>query len=303
MIKWIFSCLLMMGLTAQAQMPRVPDQSFMPPNQLHRFDSVHRLSNMTEAQFGQLIDQAMAIYGPIVKAQGAELVIEKNWKDGTVNAYASQSGKTWTVAMFGGLARRPEVTLDGFSLVICHEIGHHLGGYVFKGSSWAASEGQSDYFATQTCAKMLWGNQQNINRTYARRFANEVPATVKSSCDSVWKDENARGWCYRTAMGGQSLANLLAALGSSKMPNFDTPDQTVVKKSDPNHPQAQCRLDTYFQGALCTKIHDPKVIPGKVGSSGSISKTAEMASAPFTCFKEDGFKLGYRPNCWFKSVR
>jgi Zn-dependent protease with chaperone function len=53
--------------------------------------------------------------------------------------------------MFGGLARDPLVTKDGFSAVICHEIGHHIAGAPRKGFSWASNEGQADYFATTKC--------------------------------------------------------------------------------------------------------------------------------------------------------
>jgi hypothetical protein len=276
-------------------------QSFMPENRLHLMDRLDAQSNITEAMFNQIIDQAYKVYTPIIAAHGGELYIDRNWKSTTVNAYAQQTGKQWSVNMFGGLARRPEVTPDGFALVVCHEIGHHLGGYSFKGGRWAANEGQSDYFATQSCARMIWGFEAAKN--YAWRNVTGVPDVVQKSCDSVWKTENNRGLCYRTAAAGYSLANLLAALGSEKPISFDTPDRTVVRTTDDEHPMGQCRLDTYFQGALCTKNFDPSVIPGKNQTQGQQSLNAEMVAAKYTCFKEDGFTLGNRPTCWFKSAR
>ena len=72
----------------------------------------------------------------------------------TVNANASQRGRTWIVNMYGGLARRPEITPDGFAMVLCHELGHHMGGFPFV-SGWAANEGQSDLFATLSCGRIL----------------------------------------------------------------------------------------------------------------------------------------------------
>lgn len=277
-------------------------RSFMPENRLNLRDNPNRIANITEEQFNQIIDDIMKLYVPIAKAHGAELVVDKNWKDNTVNAYASQSGKTWKVAMFGGLARRPEVTPDGFAMVVCHELGHHFGGYAFYGSDWASSEGNSDYFATQTCAKMIWGNQQPLNRRWAR--FDDTPASVKEKCAAAWKDENARGWCHRTAIAGLSLANLLAALeGGGKAPKFETPDPSTVNRTSTTHPHAQCRLDTYFQGALCTKIYDPKVIPGRGNSSGQSSAAAETVSAQYSCYAQEKFQIGIRPSCWFKSVR
>ncbi|MEI8347458.1 MAG: hypothetical protein WCG27_08320, partial [Pseudomonadota bacterium] len=81
-----------------------------------------------EATFNATIDQLNVIYGPVVKEKGGNLVFERNWDDGTVNAYANQDGDTWTVAMFGGLARHEVITADAFALVVCHELNHHLGG-------------------------------------------------------------------------------------------------------------------------------------------------------------------------------
>ena len=60
----------------------------------------------------------------------------------------------WRVVIYGGL-EHPLLTLDGLTAVICHEVGHHLGGFAFKtsilGDNWAATEGQSDYFAAHRC--------------------------------------------------------------------------------------------------------------------------------------------------------
>ena len=112
---------------------------------------------ITEAQFNRVIDRISKLYTPVVSRLGGTLSIKRNWNDGTVNAYASRSGKTWNVAMFGGLARHETVTEDGFALVVCHELGHHIGGAPKKVSyysnSWASNEGQADYFANLKCLR------------------------------------------------------------------------------------------------------------------------------------------------------
>lgn len=273
-----------------------------PPNNLHLQDGVIRGSSMTEEQFNKIIDDVIKIWTPIAQAKGVNLVVEKRWKDATVNAYANQSGKTWMVSMFGGLARRPEVTEDGFALVVCHELGHHFGGYSFYGAKdWASAEGESDYFATNVCAKYIWGMQVQRNRAFAH--VRGVPASVEAACKKVWgANENTVGWCIRTAAGGFSLANLLGTLGGTGTPNFDTPDQTVVSKTNVNHPEAQCRLDTYFAGALCNKKWDLNVIPAKGFPQGQTSAAAELEAMKYSCFKKEGFALGTRPACWFKAL-
>ena len=60
----------------------------------------------------------------------------------SMHLHEEGSFNKWVVAMFGGLARRPEVTKDAFQFVVCHEVGHHLAGWPFA-YDWASNEGQS----------------------------------------------------------------------------------------------------------------------------------------------------------------
>ena len=299
------SALMLMssGSSVQAKYQRVCD-GFLPPNNLSRFDNIHSLAGLTEEGFNQKIDEVLAVYSPIVSTYGANLSAERNWNDSTVNAYADQSGSSWVVHMFGGLARRPEITLDGFTMVMCHELGHHLGGYPYYhggflnlGTGWAATEGQADYFATQACAKQIWADQKDTNAS----FRATVQAVAKSKCDAAYSGVDAQNLCYRTAMAGQSLAKLLAALETSAEPKFDTPDPSVVAKTFEAHPAGQCRLDTYLNGAICSKEFDRLVIPAKNGKKGSNNNAAEVIADKYECGGAAGSAPGVRPACWFKS--
>src|SRR4029078_3484221 len=98
------------------------------------------------------------------------------------------------------------------------------------------AEGQADYFATDVCAKRIFStfNQRNP------MFRQQVPAYVKERCDTTWTTHPLRDLCYRSAAGGLSLANLLAAIGGEKLPHFETPDPSKVTTTNVNHPRAQC---------------------------------------------------------------
>ncbi|MBX9766669.1 MAG: hypothetical protein K2X47_05305 [Bdellovibrionales bacterium] len=281
-----------------------PEQQMtLPPNNLHLQDRLNRTANITEARFNEIIDQVMNYWYPIAKAKGVTLTVDKKWSDPTVNAFASQSGNNWMVAMFGGLARRPEVTEDGFALVVCHELGHHFGGYALKGDRWAAAEGESDFFATNACAKVIWGSSAQENINFVRKFRNSIPKKVEENCTAAWpKSPAGQAWCARASAAGFSLAHLLATLGGDPTPSFDTPDKTVVTTTNNAHPKGQCRLDTYFAGALCNKAFDLNVIPGKGHPKGQQSPEAEMEARKYSCFAADNFKLGTRPACWFKPI-
>jgi hypothetical protein len=274
----------------------VSHATILPPNNLHLQDNVKVLSNVTEEMFTEMMETAQNIYAPIVALHGAELNIAGYWTSSTVNAYASQTGDTWKVRMYGGLARRKEVTPDGFMLVICHELGHHLAGFPFyRGGDWAASEGQSDYYATQSCAKKVWANDEAGN---AKFRSDETPEFVKKKCDSEYHSKRAQNLCYRISMASFSLANLLGSLQNAGEIDFDTPSTSVVTTTRTSHPRAQCRLDTYFNGGLCKANFDITVIPGK-GLDNQDGKDAELEAALYSCSHYEGNKEGLRPKCWF----
>jgi len=255
----------------------------MPENNLDKQDSFFNSNGMTEELFNQIIDDVEKYYSPIISAFGAELYVERNWDDSTVNAYASQEGSTYKVAMFGGLARRDEITPDGFAMVVCHELGHHIAGWPYV-QSWAANEGQSDYFAMQACAKNLWKNQYAENA----EAVNYVDPYAKKLCDVYSKQDI--GICYRSMSAGYSLATLLGALNNQKV-NFQTPDKSIVKRTYNQHPKAQCRLDTYVAGTLCAMTWNDSVIP----------KNAKE-SAKYLCTSTDqtNYAITARPRCWFQ---
>lgn len=286
-----FACTVAFGMSAN-----LATASILPPNDLHLQDTIFN-SNITEEDFNEVITKAEAIYAPLIRdAFGGRLNVNRLWSNSTVNASASQFGGSWTVNMYGGLARRPEVTLDGFTLVLCHELGHHLGGYPFS-SSWAANEGQSDYFATQSCARQLWVEDFELNES----FKDQIPETPKAACEKAWTNDIDRALCYRTMAAGKSLADLFASLRNTQV-SFDTPDLSEVRNTDNSHPDGQCRLDTYVAGALCTIDFDKELIPGKGFGRNRNSAQAEEEAISVSCATQSGFDFGTRPSCWFKSL-
>jgi hypothetical protein len=264
------------------------EKTFMPPNNLHLEKAV---GGLTEAQFNEVIDRATEVYGPIFSQFGATLEFSRLWSDNTVNASADQPSSTrWRVTMYGGLARRPEVTEDGFAMVICHEFGHHLAGFPFV-QSWAANEGQSDYFATGACAFRLF----NANPELVAKARDELPADMKAKCDDAHPAQD-RDVCYRALLAGKSLGDLLAG-GPDKVA-FNTPDTSTVSRTNNQHPAAQCRLDTYVSGALCGPSKwNYGLIPGK-GMANRNSVDAQNEAFAHSC--TTGAQA--RPACWFAAL-
>lgn len=270
--------------------------SILPPNNLHLEDSFLVQSNISEEEFNEIIDKAERYYSRVIRtAHGKTLKINREWDNSIVNASASQFWNEWTVNMYGGLARRPEVTPDGFALVLCHEIGHHLGGFPYS-SNWAANEGQSDYFSTLSCARELWKDELDVNA--AHRY--QIPAGPKQLCDQVWGFEEDQNLCYRSMMAGKALADLLSAL-RHKTVSFKKKDIHKVRRTDHKHPAGQCRLDTFMAGALCNAQWNAKVIPAKSMIFNHNGEAAERESSQYTCTHMDDYQEGTRPSCWYAS--
>jgi hypothetical protein len=262
-----------------------PNDGFLPENSMNIPVGAKRAGGLTEAQFNAVIDKIEPVYAPVVANRGGKLKINRKWTDGTVNANATQFFGTWTVNMYGGLARHEKITADGFSLVLCHELGHHMGGAPKVGNwlmKWASNEGESDYWATLKCLRTVWAHDNN--EAIVKRMV--IPQELTDACTNNFGDKADRAICIRNGMAGVSVAGLFAAMRNKPEAQFNTPDTSVVTKTNDAHPAHQCRLDTYFQGALCEKSF-----------TEDVSQKEEVKG---TCHGSTGHTVGLRPNCWFK---
>jgi hypothetical protein len=244
-------------------------------------------TGITEAEFTAVIDKFEKLYTDDFKAKGAVLQVNRLWTNETVNASAEQTGNTWIINMYGGLARHATITRDGFALVICHEAGHHLGGAPkykgWFGDDWASNEGQADYYAGLKCLRRFFKDEMRGYRV-RRTEDNQI---VVDTCRAQHARAADQRICVRAALAGMSVAKLFQALRKETVaPSFATPDKKVVTKMLDAHPPTQCRLDTYFAGAACKKQ-----------VSEELSNTDYNAGS---CTTETGATVGVRPLCWFK---
>lgn len=264
-------------------------------------------SGIDEKTFNRILDRIQRVYEPIVKKEGGKLQVNRKWSDNTVNASATRKGKTWVVNMYGGLARHNLMSADGFAMVMCHELGHHLGGFPRTRSllgSWPSNEGQSDYFAAMKCFRRVYESDDNIKLMSEA----EVPAEVTTACSNSFKSAKEIALCQRAALTGKDLATVLWALSRSaaakaeksksalesaialdavsSAPDFSTPTTDEVTSTNNAHPRAQCRLDTYYASSICP-----------IAYTEDFSKDS---AGPGACAEEKGDKIGVRSRCWYK---
>lgn len=239
-------------------------------------------------EFHQSIDKVTNVYKSIVADMGAELVVKKDWEDGTVNAFAHQEDNKWFVTFLGGFARHKSITADAFTLVVCHELGHHMGGAPVKRSflrfkQWATNEGQADYWGTLKCARRVWSREDNIRVIRAMT----VPDLVKNKCNNSFPNEEQSALCMRSAMAGKAISSLFNDVREKQTKlSFYTPSTKKVRFTSKKHPEPQCRLDTYFRAALCDVTVDQEV-SYKNANEGVCSRAYDS-------------EMGSRPRCWYR---
>ncbi|HEX4047173.1 MAG TPA: hypothetical protein VH309_05040, partial [Elusimicrobiota bacterium] len=226
MLKKIASPLAALGLlslVAAAPAPASNRTSFLPPNNLNHRIGAKDSGGITEAQYDAVMDRIESIYTPIVAAHGGRLDLKRLWTDDTVNSSAEQQGTDWIINAYGGLARDKAITQDGEALVVCHEMGHHLGGAPkFSDTDWASDEGEADYFATSKCLHRMFSDTAAANFTRPKALSDDL-ALATAACAKSYKGAKDRAICVRTAVAGQSVTALFTELSGDAPSHFDTP--------------------------------------------------------------------------------
>ncbi|RYZ88975.1 MAG: hypothetical protein EOP06_10035 [Proteobacteria bacterium] len=240
---------------------------------------------LTEEQFNGVLDRLERVFADDVLKVGDVLKVKRLWNDATVNASAMRMGNTEVINMYGGLARHPAITIEGFALVACHEFGHHHGGAPksggWYGNDWASNEGASDYYATLKCLRRFFVEDDNA----AIIATANIDPVADATCKAQFVEPNDQLLCLRTSMAGQSVADLFFAMKKETTPpRYSTPDTSVVTETDDDHPATQCRLDTMLAGFACN-------VPATEGLSNEDYKVG-------TCHGPVG-TVGARPLCWF----
>lgn len=222
-----------------------------------------------------------------IKNQNGELIVNYDHGNPTANASASREGNLWFIKFNGGLIFHKKFDSDLYIAILCHELGHHLGGTPFKfpqsrRHGWVAAEGQSDYFASNICFKRYFLNQDNESYLAGKKIEHEI----QEGCKQNHPTKLDYQICVRGALIAKKVGKFLRDIGRTRrghrepIPTIGTPDQTIVHSTVVTHPLTQCRLDTYFQGALCN-LYD-----GRKEENLNCKRGHEVYS-------------GSRPRCWF----
>ncbi len=230
-------------------------------------------------KYQPLINAIKDLYAKEIQDRGANLIVEFEMENNKVNAYARRTGQfnsNWHVVMTGGLLRHKRNNPLVLAAILCHEIGHHLGGSPYKfGNQWASAEGQSDYFATNQCAKKLFAH-----RDAPEIYLGKTPSIIKNECSKNFTKLNNIQTCIKSSLISIAASNFLRTISANrrgrrtKKTDINKRDKSVVNDTNTSYPSPQCRLDTLFEGSLCNEDDQ-------------------------NCLDSNEWYKGARPQCWF----
>lgn len=203
------------------------------------FPEQNLVGGLSEEQFHRVIDSFEKKIAPIVKVQNKTLVVDRYWDEARVDTNASSSMGKWIIGMYGGFARHPVMTEELLLMSLCHEAGHFMGGPPKKIFSGRSYEGQADYYSTRICMKEMWKDADNQKAISGMT----IDPLVREKC-------RGDDLCLRISMLSLSMSRFDALFSGGPTPQFSTPEKILVKQTNESYPSAQCRLDTYFAGAI-----------------------------------------------------
>lgn len=142
-----------------------------------------------------------------------DLVIHLEPLNPKVNAEIKKNEREVFISVWGGMISHNEINKNALNLLLCHELGHFLGGPPLKSrDGWSSTEGQADYYAASRCVRLLHMSEADF------------------------------------LDGATRLAKIYAEVSREPTPSIDRCDTTVATRTNYGYPKTQCRLDTMMAG-------------------------------------------------------
>lgn len=159
-----------------------------------------------------IAEEVVSNFSPLFRSS-EELVVVFQAANPRINAEIMKTEDGLVLELYGGMLGHPKMKPDTFRLLLCHEIGHALGGPPLKSRmGWSSTEGQADYYSGKNCARYLG------------------------------MDESA------LIDGALALTEIYAEVMGQPAPRLDTCESRVVERTNYGYPPPQCRLQTILAG-------------------------------------------------------
>ncbi len=206
-------------------------------------DETHGTNNLTRThdKAEQLLRDFEQELAPMVEQKGGKLYVILEWESDRINAEAKRNAaQEWEIIVYGGAARYQAFTQRELALIMCHELGHHLGGSPFASrNGWSSTEGQSDYWSTLKCFR-------NIYKKFTSLTVSDEAQTFCQNAQELSTD-----FCLQAAEGSLRVSRFYAHNQRfAGYPELSQQELTMVTRIHYGYPNPQCRLDTLKAGIL-----------------------------------------------------
>jgi hypothetical protein len=240
-------------------------------------------AHVTDGEAALIEQRLSAIYAQDIARLGGRLDLhEVDRMDFAAFASRAEDGR-FVVELYKGLRYHRLMTLDTYTLIACHELGHHAGGVPFFTARRGSVEGEADYFANLKCMRRYLGSLPN-----AELFAQPAPElALVARCQKEFSGDTEVQICARSLRAARDLGLIALDVEGSPgepEPSLDRTDNAKATVTFEEHASSQCRTDTYKAGALCP-----------------VSWREDISSENYTggvCHRERVPEFA-RPACWF----
>lgn len=168
----------------------------------------------------------MGLFQKELTALGSPLVLDAQWESPYFGAGVSFYNEEFRLMILGGTTRIKGMSLDAYAAVVCHEIGHIIGGAPYQtitGAEWSSSEGQADFFAASVCLPRYFASKKENSQVMAKRIEGAGFDMMNSFKDF---DSNANA-------DEKKLVRHVVNVTKTK--------ETLINK----YPSIQCRYETF----------------------------------------------------------
>lgn len=174
----------------------------------------------------------IGLFSPELSEVGYPVSLAANWESPYFGAGVSLYENSFHLMILGGMTRLPEMTEDAYAAIVCHEIGHIIGGeprQTIVGANWSSAEGQSDFFSASVCLpryfKSLGVSALEIPVRIEAAGFDMLNTFKKYDSNSVDKTlSRTRGFMPAT---GETLINTYPSL-QCRYENFKNPSQRAA---------------------------------------------------------------------------
>ncbi len=146
-LKILFISLFLGSALASSCPPGRPDLFCLTPEMTPN-------SPVKLIDFYSIPSKIMGLFSKELNQVGSPLFLDAQWESPYFGAGVTFYNEQFRLMVLGGTTRIKGISHDAYAAIICHEIGHIIGGAPHQsmpGAEWSSSEGQSDFFAASVC--------------------------------------------------------------------------------------------------------------------------------------------------------